>query len=734
MKMSSLVLHKFYSYLIKNLVMLLLLCLVITPIGFIYHENEVRSTLDREQELLNSSIRRLNDELITMESLMENFCSQAQLQILSVQPTIEPKQRLTLSDLRGNLSSLCSADQLLTEIAILFDNSDTVVTSKGSFTTLSTSSGVERFLDFYNLDGTLASCFTLENNRDTNLGFLEGLCLDVPLAFGVPQEIAFVYSMKINAEVYAFLFISQEGLNQFFSPLLGCVTINGYHNQSIASIANGLTEAQVSHHVLASHAYTRVSGTLAISSGALEQVVNSTTATILMFALVLVIFSLVLAILNAYRFVQPICRVVNVLVSYGFQQKGHNEVFNYFLSCVENIRSEHQHNMLEITSLQQQLEKNIIEQYLYTPSNLLRSADDLPAVKHFPQRYVLGYATLCAQYETTQENKAQELQILTSMVAAKLSKELDAIQILLDYAGFVLIIPAESDYDQQLIRLKHMINTMSDTVSIPLSMMVSRVFVGLSELNVAFETTRAHMFDNNSIPGLHYVQSEAKDENSDLMPDTGMRCTDSVQLCNIILEGNYQRASKLIEHMITTSYEFATLEQRYYYVRMALLQVQQTLPDEAPSLPPDYSTHYSPEWLLQQLNGFAEELCQIACRQHRTENGHEVRERLTRTSNHVIQYINENFSCDALSTQSICTACGIGSRTLNDICRKATGMNVSAYIQQLRMDKAASMLRNTDIKVDDILRECGYATPNTFYKAFKRLYDKSPSEYRSSFR
>ncbi len=61
-------------------------------------------------------------------------------------------------------------------------------------------------------------------------------------------------------------------------------------------------------------------------------------------------------------------------------------------------------------------------------------------------------------------------------------------------------------------------------------------------------------------------------------------------------------------------------------------------------------------------------------------------------------------------------------------------MNVSVFIRQLRMDKASSMLRNTDVKVIDVLKECGYNTPNAFYKAFKQMYGKSPSEYRALFR
>ena len=241
MKMSKLVLRKFYSYLLSNLIMLLLLCLVITPIGFSYHNSMIRTTLAREQELLDSSVRRLNNELITMESLMSNICSSAQLRLLSVQPKVESKHILTLNDLRGNLSALCSANDLWVEIAVLYENSDTVITSKGRFTTLSNASGIERFQDFYHLDEQTSAYFR-ESNEQVQLAFLEGLTLDIPQVYTYPREIAFIYSININTApaTRAFLFISQEGIDQLFSTLAGSVSIFDYHKNPLSKADNGL--------------------------------------------------------------------------------------------------------------------------------------------------------------------------------------------------------------------------------------------------------------------------------------------------------------------------------------------------------------------------------------------------------------------------------------------------------------------------------------------------------------
>jgi AraC-like DNA-binding protein len=76
----------------------------------------------------------------------------------------------------------------------------------------------------------------------------------------------------------------------------------------------------------------------------------------------------------------------------------------------------------------------------------------------------------------------------------------------------------------------------------------------------------------------------------------------------------------------------------------------------------------------------------------------------------------------------------ISEKTLNRICKNVTGMNVGSYVQQLRLENAASLLRNTNQPVYQISETSGYNTLSAFYKAFKRVYKLSPTQYRESFK
>ncbi len=224
-------------------------------------------------------------------------------------------------------------------------------------------------------------------------------------------------------------------------------------------------------------------------------------------------------------------------------------------------------------------------------------------------------------------------------------------------------------------------------------------------------------------PGLHYARHSGDVCETAL----DVTCKDS-QLYNAVVTGNTEASLSLVNQLMSDQYGIAGLEQRYYYARMPLLLAQNALGAQAVPSPPDYSSACLPDWLCGKLCEFAGALCNCVIRKCKYSSSAEKQDK------DFLVYIHEHFCEDSLSVKTISEACGVHEKTLNIECRVSTGMNISAYIQQLRLDKASSMLRNTDIKVLEVLKECGYNTPNAFYKAFKKAHGNSPSEYRDQFR
>jgi len=74
--------------------------------------------------------------------------------------------------------------------------------------------------------------------------------------------------------------------------------------------------------------------------------------------------------------------------------------------------------------------------------------------------------------------------------------------------------------------------------------------------------------------------------------------------------------------------------------------------------------------------------------------------------------------------------CGIQRTQLNKVFQKLTGSSPMEYLFRLRMERAKTLLRETDIKIIDIAFECGYGSSQYFANTFKQSTGMSPSEYR----
>ena len=93
-------------------------------------------------------------------------------------------------------------------------------------------------------------------------------------------------------------------------------------------------------------------------------------------------------------------------------------------------------------------------------------------------------------------------------------------------------------------------------------------------------------------------------------------------------------------------------------------------------------------------------------------------------------YIRQNYRKDFRVTD-IANACHVHPNYLSSLFKKELGLNVWAYVQQLRLEHACRLLQNTDLRISQIAEEVGFRNLNTFYSAFKKQYGQSPNDIRA---
>lgn len=96
---------------------------------------------------------------------------------------------------------------------------------------------------------------------------------------------------------------------------------------------------------------------------------------------------------------------------------------------------------------------------------------------------------------------------------------------------------------------------------------------------------------------------------------------------------------------------------------------------------------------------------------------------------YAISYINNNYN--HIKVHDIANYIGINRSYLTAIFKKKLGISPQEYLVTFRLKKAAEMLTNTTMSIQDIAEKVGYENPLTFSKMFKQSYSLSPKHYRN---
>lgn len=99
----------------------------------------------------------------------------------------------------------------------------------------------------------------------------------------------------------------------------------------------------------------------------------------------------------------------------------------------------------------------------------------------------------------------------------------------------------------------------------------------------------------------------------------------------------------------------------------------------------------------------------------------------------IIKYINEHYNSYDLSLEDISKNTFLTPAYICVIFKDFTGKTVNKYITEYRMMQAKELLKDSNIKMNDIALKVGYRDGNYFAKIFKKETGYSPSEYRRKF-
>jgi TolB-like protein/AraC-like DNA-binding protein len=93
--------------------------------------------------------------------------------------------------------------------------------------------------------------------------------------------------------------------------------------------------------------------------------------------------------------------------------------------------------------------------------------------------------------------------------------------------------------------------------------------------------------------------------------------------------------------------------------------------------------------------------------------------------------VMNNISDEKFGVHELASTLGLSSsQTLRKV-KAATGKSVNQYIRELRLEKAAKLIKKTDLTIAEISYQVGFGSPSYFNKTFVNYYGIAPGEYKT---
>lgn len=106
-------------------------------------------------------------------------------------------------------------------------------------------------------------------------------------------------------------------------------------------------------------------------------------------------------------------------------------------------------------------------------------------------------------------------------------------------------------------------------------------------------------------------------------------------------------------------------------------------------------------------------------------------EKYSRLTQEALKIIKTNYFKPEISLSYVASRINVNSSYLSSIFNREVGMNMTKYIAELRIERAKTLLEETDLSLPEIALKVGYHNKRYFTDMFKKRNNCTPSEYRT---
>jgi AraC family transcriptional regulator len=95
-----------------------------------------------------------------------------------------------------------------------------------------------------------------------------------------------------------------------------------------------------------------------------------------------------------------------------------------------------------------------------------------------------------------------------------------------------------------------------------------------------------------------------------------------------------------------------------------------------------------------------------------------------------VEFIHAYYT-DNLSLHQVAASASLSQYHFLRLFKRQIGLTPHAYIQRLRLQRAALLLSRSNETISEIASQLGFSSPGHFSDSFRRYYGLTPSQYRA---
>lgn len=433
-----------------------------------------------------------------------------------------------------------------------------------------------------------------------------------------------------------------------------------------------------------------------------------------LYLLLFLLVAFVISLLLAWRNFKPIGKIISVLDNYvEAPDAGQHTGYEYIENSIKEIGESGLKHQNRYKKLNQEMEHWMLREQILNGLE----GDWLTEFLENQKDFQMPFRLLVLQFTHT------EWEIPSEEVIPLFGSQGNGLHFFSKVRPnlFVLIWKSGDDEQSMEEEFRHFVERAEYDFGCDVILVVSEKLESLEKLNKVYHAERYSMkyLSSQKLIFQEKVEKKARNgiSNIDLM--------ENMKLTDLILAGNDKEAIELVSrqwYQVSVSQTYTMIEHLYYMQAALLNNIAAKLRSsirveemEASDNIPD---------MEQKMLSCVRELCLLS-QKIRNDSKNELPKR-------IVTYIDEHYDNPDFYMVSLVEKFGISDKTIARMIKTYLNIGFSEYLEQLRIQKARILLENPALPIRVIASESGFSSENTFYKAFRRIYKVSPSDYRAN--